>query len=62
MISITDFDITIINLVHHIDLSWNPIYDSILDFYKNLVKIGFVYYNNEVQIVESETEEIISHV
>lgn len=49
-------------LVQHIDLSWNHIEPSLVLMYQKLIELGFVYYNGEVQVLESETEGSDYHV
>lgn len=50
-----------VSLVHHIDLSWNQIGPSLIIMYEKLVDLGFVYVDGEIQVVDLETEELISH-
>ena len=41
-------------LVRHIDLLWNTIEPSLLLMYEKLVALGFIYYDGEIHLVESE--------
>ena len=43
-----------VSLVHLCDSSWLRIEPSIIIMYEKLVQLGFVYYNGEISIVESE--------
>ena len=49
-------------LVHHIDLSWNQIEDSLNLMYEKLIKLGFVYYDGQIEVIEPETEKSLRHV
>lgn len=44
-------------LVHQIDSQWHHIELSIVCIYDKLVGLGFVYYNEEISIVESEEKQ-----
>ncbi len=44
-------------MVGEIDSRWNTIEASILTMHNKLVDLGFVYYNGEVSLVESQEEE-----
>lgn len=48
-------------MVRHIDLSWNTLESSLILMYEKLVDLGWVYYNGEIHIIESETEESQCH-
>jgi hypothetical protein len=55
------FCICKINLVRHIDLSWNTLGPSLLLMYRKLSDLGWVYYNGEIHITEPETEKSYFH-
>jgi len=44
-------------VVHQIDSQWHHIELSIVCIYDKLVGLGFVYYNEEISIVESEEKQ-----
>jgi len=48
-------------LVHLIDLSWNTIEPSLILMYEKLVRLGFVYVNGEVFVIDLETEQSEYH-
>ena len=54
--------VIVINMVRHIDLSWNTLEPSLVLMYQKLSDLGWVYYNGEINIVEPETEESKHHV
>jgi len=43
--------------VHQIDSKWHHIDTSIVCVYEKLVQLGFVYYNEEISIVEREEKQ-----
>jgi hypothetical protein len=43
-----------VSLVCEIDVTWNPIYGSILLMYQKLVGLEFVYRHGELVVVEWE--------
>ncbi len=44
-------------MVHQIDSRWHHIDASIVCMYDKLVRLGFVYYNGEVDIIEGEEKQ-----
>jgi len=44
-------------MVHHIDSRWHHIVPSLAAMYEKLTQLGFVYYNEEIHIVESEEKQ-----
>jgi hypothetical protein len=43
------------------DLSWNTLEPSLVLMYQKLVDLGWVYYNEEVHVIEPETERSDFH-
>ena len=43
-------------MVHHCDLSWNQIEDSLLLMHEKLVRLGFTYYDGKIVVIEPEEE------
>ena len=50
------------SLVHHIDLSWNEIENSLCLMYEKLIQLGFVNNDGQIEIIEPETEKSLRHV
>jgi hypothetical protein len=43
-------------MVQHIDLSWNTLEPSLVLMYEKLTDLGWIYYNEEIHVIELETE------